>query len=73
MTLTAPAAAADPDAIYQAIIAMHDGLSVEESHKANVKLVLILASQIGDLETVKEATRIARGAVSSQPDNQDGA
>jgi len=58
LTRNAPAA----DDIYEAIIRMHDGLSDEESARANARLILILANHIGDASTIKEATTLARSA-----------
>ncbi len=58
LTPNAPA----PDEIYQAIIAMHEGLSDEASAKVNARMIIILANHIGDAEVVREAARIARGA-----------
>lgn len=52
---------ADPDAFYQTLIAAHDGLSDEDSQALNARLVLILANHIGDLDTLTEALKAARG------------
>lgn len=57
--LNLEAAFADPDAVYQDIIDMHKGLSDDESHAANAKLVLLLANHIGDADIVREATGLA--------------
>jgi hypothetical protein len=51
-----------PDEIYEALIRMHDGLSDDESARANARLVLLLANHIGDQEAIVEACRIARAA-----------
>jgi predicted LPLAT superfamily acyltransferase len=48
------------DDFYQALIDMHEGLTVEESALANAKLVLLLANHIGDLEVLREAIAAAR-------------
>ncbi len=50
-----------PDDIYAAIIALHEGLSDEESAAANARLILILANHIGDPAVIAEAAAIARG------------
>lgn len=51
------------DTIYERLIAMHAGLSDAESHRANARLILLLANQLGDdravLETIEEAARCA--------------
>jgi hypothetical protein len=54
MLITTPNLA-DPDAFYEALIAMHRGLSEAESHAANARLILLLANHIGDLDTLREA------------------
>jgi hypothetical protein len=43
------------DDVYAALMAAHDGLSLEESTRLNAKLVLLLANEVGDLERVKTA------------------
>lgn len=53
---------ADPDGFYSELIATHDGLSEEESHALNARLILILANQIGDREVLSAALREARRA-----------
>lgn len=49
------------DDVYAALMAAHDGLSLEESTRLNARLVLILANEVGDLERVK--TAIARATL----------
>ena len=48
------------DDFYEALIAAHAGLSQEESAAFNARLVLILANQVGDLETLRQALDAAR-------------
>jgi hypothetical protein len=38
----------DADDFYASLIALHAGLSTEQSQKLNSKLVLLMANQIGD-------------------------
>jgi predicted LPLAT superfamily acyltransferase len=52
---------ADMDAFYEQLIATHEGLTEEDSHLLNAKLVLLLANHIGDLEVLKDALAKARG------------
>lgn len=52
---------ADMDAFYEQLIATHEGLSEDESHLLNAKLVLLLANHIGDLDVLKDALAKARG------------
>jgi hypothetical protein len=53
---------ADPDAAYRLIALGHRGLDHAQSAAFNARLVLILASQIGDIDTLREALALARGA-----------
>jgi Protein of unknown function (DUF2783) len=48
------------DAFYEALICAHEGLSDEQSHTLNARLVLILANHIGDLTVLQEALTLAR-------------
>lgn len=50
----------DPDGFYDELLAAHDGLSTAESHAHNARLVLILANQIGDRDTLRAALAAAR-------------
>jgi hypothetical protein len=54
---------ADVDAFYELLIGAHDGLSEEDSHLVNAKLVLLLANHIGDLDVLKDALTKARTGV----------
>jgi len=51
---------AHPDDFYEALIAMHQGLSEEQSRIVNAKLILILANHIGDEALLREAMARAR-------------
>ena len=57
--VTAPNLAA-PDDFYEALIDAHQGLSTDESHALNARLVLLLANHIGSLDVLRQAMRIAR-------------
>jgi hypothetical protein len=50
------------DELYEALIQAHEGLSIEQSHAMNARLVLLLANQIDDLGLFKEALMAARGS-----------
>ena len=52
----------DPDRAYRLLIDAHRGLSDEESAALNTRLVLILASHIGDEEVLAAAIALARKA-----------
>ncbi|EEA04227.1 conserved hypothetical protein [Burkholderia sp. H160] len=58
---------ADPDAFYEKLIDAHNGLSDEQSHFMNAKLVLLLANHIGDAEVLFEALALARAGVAPEP------
>ena len=52
-----------PDDFYQALIDAHSGLSDEQSAALNARLVLLLANQIGDLDTLLQAIAAARTSI----------
>jgi hypothetical protein len=50
------------DDFYQAMIDAHRGLSTEQSHAMNARLVLLLSNQIGSsavLQTALDSARVA--------------
>ncbi|MCB1661953.1 MAG: DUF2783 domain-containing protein [Pseudomonadales bacterium] len=49
----------DPDSFYAALTDLHRDRDAEASERINVRLILLLANQIGDQETLLEAMRIA--------------
>ncbi len=59
-----------PDDFYEALIDTHQGLSTEESHRLNARLVLLLANHIGSLAVLRTALAAARGASSGGPDSK---
>ncbi|MCY3877168.1 MAG: DUF2783 domain-containing protein [Rhodobacteraceae bacterium] len=50
----------DPDGFYDELIRLHDGLSEDESHALNARLILVLCNHIGDRNVLRNAFRIAR-------------
>ena len=54
------------DDFYEALIACHEGLSEEQSHLLNARLVLLLANQIGDLQVLREAFAAARAGLAPE-------
>ena len=52
---------ARPDEFYDALIAIHRDLTVEQSAKVNAKLVLLLANHVGDMDVLQQALAAARG------------
>jgi Protein of unknown function (DUF2783) len=57
--------AAVSDDFFEALLAMHVGLTDEQSEMLNAKLILLLANHIGDREILAEALTIARKSVVS--------
>ena len=49
-----------PDDFYEALIEAHQGLSTDESHAFNARLVLVLANHIGSLPVLRQAFAAAR-------------
>lgn len=52
----------DPDGFYQELLAAHDGLTDDQSHALNARLVLILCNQVGDRQVIRQALDLARRA-----------
>lgn len=46
---------AQPDDFYQALIDAHAGLSDAQSAALNARLILLLANQVGDMDTLRAA------------------
>jgi anthranilate phosphoribosyltransferase len=69
MALTTQANIEQPDEFYQALIEAHAGLSEQQSAALNARLILLLANQVGDLATLKEAIAAARAPLA----REDGA
>ncbi|VVE26950.1 DUF2783 domain-containing protein [Pandoraea anhela] len=49
-----------PDDFYEALIDMHRDLDEAQSQAANAQLILLLANQVGDHDTLLSAIRLAR-------------
>lgn len=60
MTLDLTPRLQDPDALFAALIAAHEGLDEPASRQLDARLVLILANHIGEDATILEAIRLAR-------------
>ena len=63
MTFDTEANIQQPDDFYQALIDAHAGLTDEQSAALNARLVLMLANQIGDLNTLRLAIAAARALI----------
>jgi hypothetical protein len=62
MALNTEPSIARPDDFYQALIDAHAGLTEEQSAALNARLILLLANQVGDLDTLRAALAVARDA-----------
>jgi hypothetical protein len=49
----------DPDAFYQALVKLHDGLDAERSNLLNARLILLMAAQIDDEQVLHALLRQA--------------
>lgn len=49
----------EPDEFYAKLVAMHEGLSPEQSLRLLSKLVLLLANQVGDAHVLDEVLAAA--------------
>lgn len=52
----------DPDTLFAALVAAHEGLDPAMSRRLDAQLVLLLANHIGDDAVVLDAIRIAKEA-----------
>jgi hypothetical protein len=51
------------DDFYEALLNSHRELSDEQSQLLNAKLILLLANQVGDIATLKQALILAREGI----------
>jgi hypothetical protein len=51
-----------PDDLYAALLAAHEGLTVEQSQALNARLILILMNQVGDAARIRAAIAAAGAA-----------
>jgi len=51
---------AQPDDFYQALIDAHAGLTDAQSAALNARLILLLANQIGDIDTLRAVIAVAK-------------
>ena len=50
----------DADTFYEQLLNAHEGLSAEQSEQLNMRLILLLANQVGDVSTLKSLIATAR-------------
>jgi Protein of unknown function (DUF2783) len=53
------------DEIYAELIDAHAGLTEVESRRLDLRLILLLANQVGDEVAIREALRLARAGLGS--------
>ena len=58
-----------PDDFYEALLAAHQGLSLEQSHDLNARLVLLLANHVGRLDVLRQALSAARANLEGSTDD----
>lgn len=63
MPLNTEPSIARPDDFYEALIDAHRDLTAAQSGMMNARLILLLANQIGDMETLREALAKARDGI----------
>ena len=51
---------AEGDDFYDLLMKAHEGLSFEQSAALNARVILLMANQVGDLDTLREILTIAR-------------
>lgn len=49
-----------PDDFYADLLDTHEGLSLNDSHALNARLILVLANHIGDREVLHQALEAAK-------------
>jgi hypothetical protein len=50
----------DPDGFYENLLDAHEGLTAEESQLFNVRLIMLLANQVGDAKVLADCVSAAR-------------
>ena len=50
----------DADTFYEQLLNAHEGLSAEQSEQLNLRLILLLANQVGDVSQLKALIATAR-------------
>ncbi len=49
----------DPDGFYEHLLNAHEGLSSEQSEQLNMRLILLLANQVGDASVLQDCIESA--------------
>lgn len=56
-----------PDEVFEALAALHEGLSEAACRQAEARLLLLLANHIGDEAVIREAVAVARNGLDTPP------
>jgi len=56
----------DGDHLYNALLDAHQGLTIEQSHRLNARLVLILMNQVGTTQVVEQAIALAASDIHAE-------
>ncbi len=54
---------AESDALFNSLLAAHEGLSPSQSEQVNAALILLLVNHIGDAVVVRDAINRARASI----------
>ena len=50
----------DADGVYEQLLNAHEGLSADQSEQLNMRLILLLANQVGDASVLKDCIESAK-------------
>ena len=50
----------DADGFYEQLLNAHEGLSADQSEQLNMRLILLLANQVGDASVLKDCIESAK-------------
>ena len=50
----------DADGFYEQLLNAHEGLSAEQSEQLNMRLILLLANQVGDASVLRDCIESAK-------------
>ena len=50
----------DADGFYEELVNAHEGLSAEQSEQFNMRLILLLANQVGDASVLRDCIESAK-------------
>lgn len=52
---------AEIDRFYSEFLALHNGMTADESSAVNARLILVMANYVGDLEILRKMLDLAKG------------